>query len=170
METKINFEIANRILIIRGQRIMLDYDLAKLYGVETKYLTRQVTRNKDRFPDEFVFQLTQQERDELVTNWHQFEPLKHSSTMPRAFTEHGVAMLSSVLRSKQAIAINLFIIKTFIRMRQLIESHSELAKQLTKLESKSNKHDEEIQGIIQIIQRLLAQEEKPKRRMGFHAD
>lgn len=168
MNIPVGVELAGKILIIRGQRVMLDYDLAILYGVETKNLIRQVIRNKDRFPEEFFFQLTPQERDELVTNWHQFESLKHSSVMPRAFTEHGVAMLSSVLRSKKAIAINLFIIKTFIRMRQLLESHTDLAKQLAKLESRSNKHDEEIQSIIRVIQQLMLQEEKPKRRMGFH--
>lgn len=88
--------IGERILTIRGQRVMLDRDLAELYGVETKYLNRQVKRNRKRFPTQCVFQLSRKETKQLVTNWHRFEPLKHSSTMPYVFTEHGVAMLASV--------------------------------------------------------------------------
>ena len=104
--------IEQRIFLIRGQRVMVDRDLAELYGVETKYLNRQVKRNKQRFPREFMFQLIPNERDELVTNWHRFESMKHSSVLPYAFTEHGVAMLASVLNSDIAVKISVTIIKT----------------------------------------------------------
>jgi hypothetical protein len=91
--------IENRILFIRGQKVMIDRDLAELYGVTTKYLNRQVKRNIERFPEAFMFTLSEQEKQELVTNWHRFDPIKHSVVFPYVFTEHGIAMLASVLNS-----------------------------------------------------------------------
>src|SRR3989338_1078470 len=119
--------IQQRIFLIRGQKVMIDHDLAGLYGVETKYLNRQVRRNQERFPEEFMFRLTREETRELVTNCHRFESLKHSSYLPCAFTEHGVAMLASVLKSKRAVKISIHIVKTFVKLRQIISSHKELA-------------------------------------------
>src|SRR3989338_7848182 len=103
-------KIEQRIFLIRSHKVMLDRDLAELYGVETKYLNRQVRRNINRFPEIFMFRLDRKEKAELVTKWHRFEKIKHSSSLPYAFTEHGVAMLASVLNSEAAIQISIYIV------------------------------------------------------------
>ncbi|NQU17453.1 MAG: ORF6N domain-containing protein [Candidatus Saganbacteria bacterium] len=162
--------IEDRILMIRGQKVMIDKDLAELYGVETKYLNRQVKRNIDRFPKEFMFQLTARERKELVTNWHRFKKLKHSTSNPFAFTEHGVAMLSSVLNSKKAVQVNILIIKTFIKLRRIMSTHISLANKITELERKYNKHDVEISAVFKVLKKLMSIEEKPRKRIGFLSD
>src|SRR4030042_3575921 len=126
-------EIARRIFVIRGQKVMLDSDLAELFGVETKQINRQVKRNIRRFPLEFMFRLTKQERDELVPIWHQFNKMKHSYALPYAFTEHGVAMLASVLKSERAIKMSIIIVKTFVKLREIISSHKELIFKLNEL-------------------------------------
>jgi len=162
--------IQRSILLIRGQKVILDRDLAELYGVETKYLKRQVRRNKERFPATFMFQLTRKEKDELATNWHQYGSLKHSYRMPYAFTEHGIAMLASVLNSEKAVKISIHIINTFIQLRQWLTAHKELAEKLTELERKIACHDQEIQGIIAAIREMLnppALSPKPKGPIGF---
>ena len=111
--------IESKILLIRGKKVMLDRDLAELYGVETKNLNRQVKRNKERFPVEFMFQLTKEEKNELVTNWHRFNSLKHSTSLPHAFTEHGTVMLASVLNSQRAIETSILVVQAFIKLREL---------------------------------------------------
>jgi len=162
--------IENNIFLIRGQKIMIDRDLAKLYGVETKYLNRQVKRNIGRFPGEFMFQLNPEEKNELVTKCHRFETMKHSSVLPYAFTEHGVAMLASVLKSETAVKISIQIIKVFIKLKQILSTHKELAYKLAELERKIEKHDTQIQTIFEAIRQLMSIPEKPKRRIGFHTD
>ncbi len=147
--------VEKRIYIVRGQRVMLDRDLAELYGVKTRHLNRQVKRNIKRFPMEFMFQLTRQERNELVPIWHQFGKMKHSYVMPHAFTEHGVAMLASVLNSDRAIKISIIIINTFVRLREILSTHKELAYKLRELEGKVEKHDTEIQAIFEAIRQLM---------------
>jgi len=171
MKALIPYEIIEqKIFLIRGHKVMLDRDLAELYDVPTKQLNRQVQRNKDRFPEEFMFQLNHAERDELVSNWHRLETMKHSSVPPYAFTEHGVAMLASVLNSKRAVKISILIVKTFVKLRELISTHKELAHKLEQLEKKFEKHDVEIQNIFDAIRQLLAPPPPgPKRRIGFHA-
>ena len=159
--------IEQRIFIIRGLKVMLDRDLADLYGVETKYLNRQVKRNRERFPNEFVFQLTKIERNELVTNWHRFESLKHSSSLPYAFSEHGVAMLATVIKSPKAVKMSILIVKAFVRLRDILSSHKELAEKLQLLEKKIDRHDKEIQAIVDAIHQLLQPPEKPKNPIGF---
>ncbi len=149
---------------------MIDRDLAELYGVETKHLNRQVRRNRERFPDEFIFQLTRKEKNELVTYWHRFEPLKHSTALPFAFTEHGVAMLATVLNSERAVRMSILIIKAFVRLRQLIATHKELAEKLRLLESRIDKHDSQIQALIEAIRQLLMPPEKSKRQIGFRVE
>jgi len=146
--------VEKRIFIIRGQRVMLDRDLAELYGVKTRHLNRQVKRNIKRFPKEFMFQLTRQEKDELVPIWHQFGKMKHSYVMPHAFTEHGVAMLASVLNSDRAVKISIIIVNTFVRLREMLSTHKELANKLKELEGKVEKHDTEIQAIFEAIRQL----------------
>ena len=147
---------------------MIDRDLAELFCVETKHLNRQVRRNHDRFPKEFMFRLTKRERNELVTNWHRFKILKHSTSLPYVFTEHGVAMLATVLNSSIAVKVSIRIIKTFIKLRKVISAHKHLAGKLKKLESKIGKHDEEIRSLFQAIRELTTEAQKPKRRIGFY--
>jgi hypothetical protein len=163
-------DIENRILIIRDQRVMLDRDLAALYGVETKYLNRQVKRNKNRFPPEYMFQLTMAEKQEVVTFWHHLRDLKYSHQLPFAFTEHGVAMLSAILNSERAIKLSIFIINTFVKLRQLLNNKTEIEAKLFALENTTNKHDAEIQIILKTIRKMLIVESKQKRKIGFLAD
>jgi len=161
--------VEKRIFLIRSQKVMIDRDLAELYGVETKYLNRQVKNNIGRFPKEFMFRLTVKEKNELVTFCHRFETMKHSVSLPRAFTEHGVAMLASVLNNERAIKISIVIMKTFIKLREILSAHKELAHKLNELEKKVEGHDVEIQNIFQAIRQLMAPPpEPPKRRIGFH--
>ncbi len=162
--------IESKIFIIRGQKVMIDRDLAKLYEVETKYLNRQVRRNRKRFPKEFMFQLNRRERGELVTNCHRFDSLKHSSSFPFAFTEHGVAMLAGILKSKKAIDISIYIVKAFIALKKYIYTHKEFAKRLNLLEQKHKKHDVEIETIFEAIKQLIKEEEQPKKRFGFQIE
>jgi len=159
--------IEDRILIIRGQRIMLDRDLAELYGVETKYLNRQVKRNMARFPQEYMFQLTQKEKNEVVTNWHHLHQLKYSHQLPFAFAEHGVAMLSAVINSERAIKLSIYIINTFVRLRHLINNSKLVESKLAKLENKLDGHDAEIGAIIKVLKKLVTEPEKPKGKIGF---
>lgn len=161
-------QIEQRIFLIRGHKVMIDRDLAAFYGVETKYLNRQVRRNRERFPEEFMFRLSRQEKTELVTNWHRLEPLKHSSVLPLVFTENGVAMLASVLRSKRAVRISIFIVKTFIRLRKWIAENKDLAWKLDRLEGKVKQHDAEIRTLFETIRQLITPSERPKRQSGFH--
>jgi hypothetical protein len=119
--------IEQKIFLIRGQKIMLDRDLAGLYGVKTKRLNEQVKRNRTRFPEDFMFQLTKWEKEELVANCDRFEALKNSTSNPYAFTEQGVAMISSVLKSDRAIQVNIQIMRVFTRLRQMLATHKELA-------------------------------------------
>lgn len=161
--------IEKKIFLIRGQKVMIDRDLAELYEVKTKQLNQQVNRNIQRFPEEFIFKLTLKEKDELVQICHRFDSMKHSTSLPYVFTEHGVAMLSSVLNSERAIRINIAIIKTFVKLREIISTHKELAHKLSELESKIEKHDTEIQAIFEAIRQLMTPPpEKPKPRIGFH--
>jgi len=147
---------------------MIDRDLAELYGVETKYLNRQVKRNIQRFPEEFMFRLNKKEKNELVTICHRFKTMKYSSALPYAFTEHGVAMLASVLKSGEAIRISIGIIKTFVKLREIISTHKEFSHKLSQLERKIEKHDVEIHTIFEAIRQLMVAPEKPKQKIGFH--
>ena len=159
--------IENKIIIIRGQKVMLDRDLAELYGVETKYLNRQVRRNLNRFPPEFMFQLSEKERNELVTIWHRFRTMKHSSSLPYVFTEHGTVMLASILNSERAVRLSIYIVKAFIKLRQILANNELIEKKLSKIEGKIKKHGVEIQSLTRAIRFLLLPPEKPKRPMGF---
>ena len=170
MKTVISTEvITSHIFVIRGHRVMIDRDLAQMFGVETKYLNRQVKRNIRRFPSEFMFPLTEIEKKEVVTNWHHLEAIKFSHTRPLVFTEHGVAMLATVLNSNTAVAISINIIKAFIKLRETIAQHRLLAKKLKTLENKVGKHDKEIQVILEAIRQLMEPpQEKHKEPMGFY--
>lgn len=156
--------IAHKILIIRRQKVIMDHDLARLYEVETKYLTRQVRRNKKRFPPDFMFRLTKEEflRCQNVTSNR-----GGRRYMPYAFTEQGVAMLSSVLNSERAVMVNIAIMRAFIKLREILNTHKTLAKKLKELEKR---YDAQFQVVFKAIRRLMAEEEKPKRPMGFHSN
>ncbi len=162
-------EIEQTIHVIRGQRVMLDSDLAELYGVTTAALNQAVKRNTERFPVDFAFQLTQQEVTDLIS---QFVTSKTGAggrrTLPWAFTEHGVAMLSGVLRSKTAIQVNLEIIRAFVRMRRLMATPGELVEQITRLAETVQLHDSQIATISRILQQMMDPPEPPKKgRIGF---
>lgn len=159
--------IESKIFLIRGKRVMLDTDLAKLYSVETKRLNEQVKRNKDRFPEDFMFKLTDLEKSELVANCDRFKTLKHSTSNPYAFTENGVAMLSSVLNSKRAIQVNIQIMRAFTKLREYLSTHKELAIKFGELESRIDKQDEKLQSIMEAINYLLQSPEKQIQIKGF---
>jgi hypothetical protein len=159
--------IEKRIFVVRGQRIMLDADLADLYGVPTKRLNEQVKRNLGRFPEDFMFQLTAEEKAELVAICDRFEKLKHSSTFPYAFTEHGAIMLANVLRSERAISVSIQVVRAFVHIRTLLIGNTSLAKRLDALEKK---YDMQFKAVFDAIWKLMEVESRPKRRIGFLVD
>jgi len=165
--------IEQRIYLIRNQKIMLDRDLADLYGVQTKVLNQAVKRNLDRFPEDFMFQLTEEEtrtwwRHILVQRLRsQFVTLKqgqHLKYSPYAFTEHGILMLSSVLRSERAVAVNIAIMRTFVKLREMLASQKNLVRRLDDLEQKYDKH---FQVVFDAIRQLMTLPEKPKHPIGY---
>ncbi|MGA9363620.1 MAG: ORF6N domain-containing protein [Bacteroidota bacterium] len=156
--------IEQRIFLIRGEKVMIDRDLADLYQVQTKVLNQAVRRNTERFPEGFMFQLSKQERDELVTNCDRFGMLKHSTSLPRAFTEQGVAMLSSVLKSKRAIQVNIQIMKTFVQLRKMLAENRELAKRLDELEKK---YDAKFKVVFDALRQLMAPPAPKRKEIGF---
>lgn len=182
-------QIAHAIVVLRGQKVMLDFDLARLYGVPTKVLNQAVKRNRKRFPDDFMFRLASKEmsllRSQFVTLKsenlpNQWVNLNRSQTgtspekrggqryRPYAFTEQGVAMLSSVLNSDRAVKVNIAIMRAFVKLRQALDTDRALARKFSELESRVGKHDEEIGAIIEAIRQLIAPPEKPAREIGFH--
>lgn len=140
--------IENRILTLRGKQVMIDRDLAELYGVETKRLNEQVRRNVERFPEHFRFQLSNQEKDELVANCDRFNGLKHSSVNSFAFTEQGVAMLSAVLKSETAVHTSIRIINAFVAMRNFLMNNASLFQRMERIEMKQLKTDEKVDAIL----------------------
>lgn len=158
--------IQKKIFIIRDQKVMLDKDLAELYSVETKNLNKAVKRNIERFPKDFMFQLSEDEFDNLkfhfgTSNWG------GTRKLPYAFTEQGVAMLSSVLRSERAVKVNIEIMRTFVKLREISITHKELADKMKLLELKIETHDDQIASIFEAINHLLIPEEKPRKQIGF---
>jgi hypothetical protein len=147
-----NQEIENRIFSIRGDQVMIDRDLAELYGVETKVLNQAVKRNLDRFPEEFRFQINKLEKDKLVTKCDRFQNLKHSSSNPFAFTEQGVAMLSAVLRSEIAVKVSIQIIKAFVAMRKLVQDNQLIISRLDKIEFKQLESDQKFEKIFKALE------------------
>jgi hypothetical protein len=158
--------IANAILLIRGEKVMLDADLAALYGVETKRLNEQVRRNRARFPEDFIFELTAQEfanlRSQFATSsWGGRRKL------PLAFTEHGAIMAAAVLNSPRAVEMSIYVVRAFVRLRAVLASHKELAKKVEQLERKLNTHDQAIAGILDAIRALMVPPVQNKRPIGF---
>jgi phage regulator Rha-like protein len=163
--------IEKRIYLIRNQKVMMDTHLAELYGVETKILNKAVSRNLERFPDDFMFQISKEEWNSLK---FQFGTSKKGRGgrryLPYAFTEQGVAMLSSVLKSKRAVQVNIQIMRAFVKLHEILSTHKELAQKLKELELKIDSSDKHIQAIFEFINQLIAPPEKPKRKMGFTID
>lgn len=158
--------IENKIFLIRDQKVMLDRDIAELYGVQTRDLNKAVRRNSDRFPEDFMFQLTTEEFSDLK---YHFGTSRWGGTrkLPFAFTEQGVSMLSSVLRSKRAILVNIAIMRAFVKLRQMLVTHEDLRKKLADLERKYEKHDNQIKAVFDAIRELMKEPAKPKREIGF---
>jgi hypothetical protein len=159
-------QIDGKILSIRGHRVMLDADLATLYGVQTKALNQAVKRNQERFPSDFMFQLTKQEKAEVVTNCDHLKRLKFSPTLPYAFSEHGALMLANVLNSDVAVCASVQVVRAFIRLREVLTTHKDLARRLDGLE---RKYDTKFKIVFDAIRELMAPA-KPKQRIGFRRD
>jgi len=161
--------IEKKIFLIRGHKVMLDKDLATLYGVTTGNLNKAVSRNIDRFPDDFMIQLTDEEFKNLI---FQFGISSWGGTrkLSRVFTEQGIAMLSSVLKSKRAIHVNIAIMRVFVKLKEILSTHKELSGKLTELENKIERHDEEIHTIFEAIRQLMKPPDTNKQKIGFLRD
>ena len=159
--------IVNKIVFLRGEKVLLDHALAELYGVETKQLKRAVRRHISRFPRDFMFELTKNEYDSLRYQFGTLKRGEHSKYLPMAFTEQGVAMLSSVLNSERAVEVNISIMRAFVHLRKMIASHDELAQKLSELEKHLQDHDGQIQAIFEASQQLMTPPEKPRKKIGF---
>jgi ORF6N domain len=181
--------VAQSIYLLRGQKVMLDVDLAVLYGVATKVLNQAVKRNRERFPPDFTFQLNGKETANLRSRFviSSLQPAKNQGNLsnrsqivtgsfkhretrsrPYAFTEQGVAMLSSVLNSERAVKVNIAIMRAFVNLRETLETNRELARKFAELEKRVGKHDEKIDAILEAIRQLMAPPTKPRREIGFH--
>jgi len=156
--------IERSIFFIRGQKVMLDADLAKLYGVPTKVLNQAVKRNIERFPLDFMFQLTKDEKDEVVTNCDHLKKLKFSPNLPYAFTEHGAIMLATILNSPVAVQASIQVVRAFVRLRQMLASNAELARKLNALEKK---YDAQFKVVFDAIRQLMTPPEPKQSRIGF---
>jgi hypothetical protein len=162
--------IERKIYLIRGQRVMMSMHLAELYGVETRALNQAVKRNIHRFPEDFMFQINESEAEQLVSQNVIPHKKYFGGSLPYAFTEQGVAMLSSVLNSEQAIKINIAVMRAFVKLREMISMNKELAHKLEQLERKIEKHDEEIKAIFSAIRQLMMPTEPKKKKIGFRRE
>lgn len=159
-------KIDQAIIMIRGQKVMIDSDLAEIYGVKTKALNQQVKRNIERFPSDFMFQLTTKEKVEVVANCDHLNNLKFSTTNPYAFTEHGAIMLASVLNTRKAVQTSVFIVRAFVKLREILATHKELARKLLAIE---NKYDKQFKVVFQVIRELMKPDKTKKElpRIGY---
>jgi len=166
--------IATKILLVRGQKVLLDEDLGALYGVETRRLNEQVRRNLDRFPADFMFQLTDEEYAALISQTATSNPGRGGRRkLPLAFTEHGAIMAASVLNTPRAIEVSVYVVRAFVKLREVLASHKELAKRLDELEARIEQrlasHDQAIAGILEAIRQLMSPPETKKQPIGFVA-
>lgn len=159
--------VERTILVIRGQKVILDADLAKLYGIPTKRLNQQVNRNRDRFPADFMFQLSAEEKTEVVANCDHLARVKFSPVLPYAFTEHGAIMVASVLNTPRAIEASVFVVRAFVKLREMISTHRELARELAALEQRLEGHDERFEEVFEAIRQLMTPPDGPKKKIGF---
>ncbi len=159
-----------KIHLIRGLRVMLDVDLAEIYGVETRVFNQAIKRNQARFPLDFCFQLTASDKDVVITICDHLERLKFSPYLPHAFTEHGALMAASVLKSPQAVEMSVFVVRAFVHMRETLAAHVELSRKLDELERKVSTHDQAIAGVIDAMRQLMQPPDNASRPIGFTAD
>ncbi len=161
-------QMQQSILLIRGKRVMLDSDLARLYGVSTKRLNEQVKRNRDRFPEDFMFQLNPVEsgglRSQFATSKKERGGRRY---LPFAFTEHGAIMLAAVLSTPRAIEVSVLVVRAFVKLREILLTHKALANRLAELESKIETHDEAIRSLMSAIRQLMAAPERSPKKIGF---
>ena len=163
-------DIESRIYLLRGLKVMLSGDLAAMYGVPHKVMMQTVKRNSERFPGDFMFQLTKVEYESLRSQIVTSNKRGGQRYIPYAFTEQGVAMLSGVLRSKRAVQVNVAIMRTFVKLRKILSAHKELSEQFALLERKVEKHDQEIHAIFEAIRRLMEPPARSKRTIGFKVE
>ncbi len=161
--------IEQRILLIRGHKVLLDADLSKLYGVTTIRLNQQVTRNRRRFPEDFMFTLTSSEKSEVIAKCNHLQKLKFASAMPKAFTEHGALMVASVLNSPIAVEASIQVVRAFVRLRFLLTAHKDLAGKIAELERTVGTHSAQIRGLFDAIKELMAPPPDRKRAIGYRA-
>ena len=159
--------IEKKILLLRGQKVMLDSDLAELYGTTTKAFNQAIKRNRDRFPEDFMSQLTKDEKLEVVTVCDHLAKLKFSPVLPFAFTEHGAIMAASVLNSPRAVDVSVYVVRAFIRLRQIIAMNKDLAHKMAELERKVETHDGAIRSLVTAIRKLMAEPEPKEKKVGF---
>jgi hypothetical protein len=163
--------IQQRILLIRGEKVIVAADLAEFYGVPTRRPNEQVKRNRTRFPLDFMFELTSQEKDEVVANCDHLSKLKYSKALPHAFTEHGAIMAATVLNSRRAVEVSVFVVRAFVALRRAIAENRELAAKVRQLERRLADHDEPILVLIKTIKKPMGPGSVPrKRRIGFYQD
>ena len=161
-------KIEERILLIRGEKVIIDADLAQFYGTSTKRLNEQMKRNRDRFPEDFVFPLSTEEKSGVVAKCDHLANLKYSKVLPYAFAEHGALMAAGGLNTARAVEVSLFVVRAFVKLRRAIAEHKELAQKLSQLERKLVRHDQQILTLMQAIRRLMDPEPIPdRRRIGF---
>lgn len=158
-------DITRRIFTIRGVKVMIDRDLARFYGVQTKRLNEQVKRNKKRFPADFVFQLTEDEKAKVVANCDHLKNLKYAKTLPYAFTEHGAIMAAGVLNSQTAVDVSIVIVRAFVKLRHLLIEHAELKREIEALRKQT---DERFEIVFEVLDQLVSDEgDAPGRKIGF---
>ncbi len=156
--------IINKIIVLRNKKVMLDRDLAELYGVTTKRLNEQVKRNLKRFPDDFMFRITKEEKEKIILHFEHLSILKFSSVLPYVFTEHGAVMLASILNSDKAIKVNIQIVRVFIQIRQMQADNTEMRLEIEKIKKKLDSHGKNIELVFQYLDELLEKKENPKSR------
>jgi len=163
-------DVGSLIITIRNQKVIVDRDLAEIYGVETRRLNEQVKRNAERFPEDFMFQLTKEEADFWLRSRSQIAILKRGKNikyLPYAFTEHGAIMAANVLNSPQAVRMSVFVVRAFVKLREMLSTHKELGHKLAELERKLQNHDESIRSLVVAIRQLMKPTETKKRPIGF---
>ncbi len=168
--------VVNKIYFIRNHKVMLDSDLAELYGVETRVLNQSIKRNLERFPEDFMFQLNETEWEILISQFVTSKTILNKDgrggrrKLPYVFTEHGVLMLSSVLNSKHAIQVNIQIVRIFTRMRKLLSEHSEFKTEISEIKKKLNNQDKNIELVFSYLDELIEKKAEPRKRIGFKPD
>ena len=160
--------IEDLIIELRGQNVLIDSDIASLYGVTTKRLNEQVKRNQNRFPSDFMFRLTKEEKNKLLINFERFNKLKYSNSNPNAFTEHGAIMRASILNSEVAIHTSIQIVRAFTKMRSMLATNQDLAKKINNIEEKLSENDSQIKDVIAVIKSMILPDKASNKKIGFN--